>query len=127
MKELAPLLNVDDAAASIAFYTKELGFSVERQFEFDGKVVWACVSNGGAALMLNQSQERAKRGARIGAVSYDDVVLYFQVEDAPGLHRELRKRGLEPGPCERQDYGLHEFTLRDPDGYELAFGSPTAS
>lgn len=54
-------------------------------------------------------------------------MLYFQVEDAPRRHRELRERGLEPSPCERQDYGVHEFTLRDPDGYELAFGSPIAS
>lgn len=54
-------------------------------------------------------------------------MLYFHVEDAPRLHRELRERGLEPSPCERQDYGVHEFTLRDPDGYELAFGSPITS
>ena len=127
MNGLTPLLNVADAAASIDFYTHTLGFSVERQFELDGKVAWARISNGATALMLNQSPGRARRGPREDATSYDDVVLYFDVDDAPKLHRQLSERGLAPGPCERQDYGVHEFTLRDPDGYELAFGSAIES
>lgn len=124
MNGLTPLLNVLDAPRSIEFYTQALGFTVDRQFEMDGAVVWARVSNGDAALMLNQSPGRARREPRKDAASYDDVVVYLEVDDAPGLHGELQARGLQPGPCERQDYGVHEFTLRDPDGYELAFGSP---
>jgi hypothetical protein len=74
--------------------------------------------------MINASGERVARGTRPEAKSYDDVVLYFSVSDAHSLQQELRARGCAPGPVERQGYGLDEFTLRDPDGYELGFGSP---
>ena len=53
-------------------------------------------------------------------------MLYLTVEDAAALHEALSARGLQVGPLERQDYGLVEFQLRDPDGYEVAIGSPLA-
>ena len=127
MRELTPLLNVEDTPAAIDFYTKELGFKVVNRFESRGRVVWARLSHGDATIMLNQSEVRSSRSSRTDAASYDDVVLYFGVEDAPKLHRDLVERGLAPGACEPQGYGMHEFTLRDPDGYELAFGSPIAA
>jgi uncharacterized glyoxalase superfamily protein PhnB len=67
------------------------------------------------------------RATRAGVQTYDDVVLYFSVEDVHSLHRDLSAKGCVPGPVESQDYGLDEFTLRDPDGYELGFGSPSRS
>lgn len=124
MEALTPLLNVEDVSRSLAFYTGQLGFRVERDSRAGDRIVWARIARGAIALMINASEERAKRGRRSVAATYDDVVLYFTVDDAPELHRRLRAQGCEPGPLEAQDYGLHEFTLRDPDGYELAFGSP---
>jgi uncharacterized glyoxalase superfamily protein PhnB len=124
MKALTPLLNVQDAARSVSFYCEKLGFGIDDSFEDKGKLVWAHISRGPAQMMINASCERAARGVRVGAKTYDDVVLYFSVEDVHSLHRDLRASGCVLGPIERQDYGLDEFTLRDPDGYELGFGSP---
>lgn len=124
MNALTPLLNVQDAARSVGFYCDNLGFGIDRTFDDGDKLVWAQLSRGPVQLMINASSERARRGARASATTYDDVVLYFSVADAPALHRELIGKGCAPGPVERQDYGLDEFTLRDPDGYELGFGSP---
>jgi uncharacterized glyoxalase superfamily protein PhnB len=124
MKSLTPLLNVDDAARSVRFYCDKLGFEVSNRFESNGKLVWAHISRGPIQMMINASSERGARGPRAGATSYDDVVLYFSVEDVHSLHRDLSAKGCTPDPIERQDYGLDEFTLRDPDGYELGFGSP---
>ena len=124
MNALTPLLNVTNAARSVSFYCEALGFEIDRRFEHDGKLVWAHLHRGAIQLMINASGERATRGERSGARTYDDVVLYFSVDDVHKLHEGLRSRGYAPGPVERQDYGLDEFTMRDPDGYELGFGSP---
>ena len=124
MKALTPLLNVQDAARSVSFYCEKLGFGIDNSFEDNGKLVWAKISRGPIQMMINASCERAAREVRVGANTYHDVVLYFSVEDGHSLHRELSGSGCGPGPIERQDYGLDEFTLRDPDGYELGFGSP---
>jgi uncharacterized glyoxalase superfamily protein PhnB len=124
MKALTPLLNVEDAGRSARFYCDNLGFEIDNRFENNGAIVWAHLSRGSAAMMVNASSERSARGPRREAKTYDDVVLYFSVDDAHAFHRDLSAKGCHPGPVERQDYGLDEFTLRDPDGYELGFGSP---
>jgi uncharacterized glyoxalase superfamily protein PhnB len=126
MKALTPLLNVADAGKSAQFYCEYLGFEVDDRFESEGKLIWARLSRGPVEMMINASSERAARATRDGATTYDDIVLYFSVEDARTLHRELLARGCAPGAVERQDYGLDEFTMRDPDGYELGFGSPVS-
>ena len=124
MKALTPLLNVEDADRSVGFYCDMLGFEVENRFEDNGKLIWAHISRGPIQMMINASCERGGRGPRPGAKTYDDVVLYFSVDDVQSLRRELSVKGCTPGPIEAQDYGLDEFTMRDPDGYELGFGSP---
>jgi len=124
MKALVPLLNVEDAARSIEFYTGNFGFAVDQQFEMGGKVLWARLSRGSIGIMINVSQERRSRAVGSERQTYDDVVFYFYVDSAQDVHDELLRKGFAPGPIERQDYGVDEFTVRDPDGYELAFASP---
>jgi uncharacterized glyoxalase superfamily protein PhnB len=123
MNRLTPLLNVEDAARSIRFYTQSLNFTVDRSAGPNGRVDWAVLSCGPIRMMINASHERSVRGKRQNPGSYDDVVLYFLVDDAEKLREELLRKGLNPGPVERMDYGADEFSLRDPDGYELAFAS----
>ena len=124
MNSMTPLLNVEDASRSLGFYRDNLGFRVDEDFEHKGKLVWARISLGPIALMINTSEERTARGARSSRETYDDAVFYFTVDDARALRKELAERGCDPGPVARQEYGVDEFTMQDPDGYELAFGSP---
>lgn len=120
---LMPLLNVEDVPRSLTFYREALGFEVIQEAEIDGVTIWACIGSGEAKLMLNQP-DSADSGARAARPSYSDVVLYLTVEDAHERHGALAARGLAIGPVERQAYGVDEFLLRDPDGYELAICSP---
>ena len=124
MNALTPLLNVDDAATSVSFYCEKLGFEVTNRFEDNGRLMWAQLSRSPIQMMINVSSEREAGGPRSGLNTYDGIVLYFSVEDVHSLHRDLVAKGCTPGSIERQDYGLDEFMLRDPDGYELAFVSP---
>ena len=124
-KQLVPLLNVADVARSLAFYTERLGFTLAQSYEDEGTPIWAALEFGEASLMLNRP-DHALCDGREARPSYGDVVLYLTVDDAAALHESLRAAGLEPGPLTREDYGMLEFLVRDPDGYEIAIGTPLA-
>jgi uncharacterized glyoxalase superfamily protein PhnB len=49
--------------------------------------------------------------------------VYVYVDDVGALHEELVGRGAEIllAPTDTA-YGMHEFRVRDPAGYVLAFG-----
>ena len=110
---MMPLLNVADVAASLAWYA-HLGLQELQRRERDGVPQWALLGLGPHRLMLSRS-DRPAPGKRRGG-----MVLYLGVADAHAAHRALSAAGLSPGPVERQRYGVDEFGLRDPDGYELA-------
>ena len=119
---MTALLNVRDMQASLDFYRGLLDFSVIADFEIDGHVAWARLRRDDVELMLNASPGVAGRPLR-QARSYDDVLLYFNVDDVDGLHQRFADAGAGAGAIDNESYGMREFTVRDPDGYELAFGS----
>lgn len=119
---LTPLLNVEDVSQSAAFYRDVLGFEIESSFENDARLLWVRISRGPVALMLNEHGEEST--ARRSGSRYRNAVLYFAVEDTAELHAKLSSKGFEPGELHDEEYGVREFGLRDPDGYELAFTSP---
>ena len=120
--EIIPLLNVEGADRSIAFYRDVLGFEVVQTFEADGATVWAMLKSGETKLMIN-CPDNADSKARRNADSYGDVVLYCYVESARDRHADLSARGVTVGAVTTEAYGMEEFLLRDPDGYEIAIGS----
>jgi len=62
--------------------------------------------------------ERAKRP------HYSDTVFYLTYPSAREMHGRLSSRGMDVTEVEKQPYGIEEFYVRDPDGYEIAIGSP---
>ncbi len=123
IQRFAPLLNGENVPGSIAFYRDHLGFQVLKDWESDGRIRWASLEAHGAVLMLNEpdeisSDERHTRG------SYRDAVFYFTVDNVDALHHQLKKSGITVGSLDDEHYGMREFYVRDPDGYELGFGTP---
>jgi catechol 2,3-dioxygenase-like lactoylglutathione lyase family enzyme len=120
--EMTPLLNVEDVERSARFYRDVLGLEVVNSWKDAGRTRWARLELGALKLMLNERGEHSElRRARPG---HRDVVLYVTVDDADALHARLVVDGQRPGEVHEESYGVRQFALRDPDGYELAITSP---
>jgi catechol 2,3-dioxygenase-like lactoylglutathione lyase family enzyme len=127
LKQISPLLQVRDIDASAEFYAEKLGFETG--------------PTGGGFCMIRRDEcwlflaqktkdvdvtNRAARAVDDGWCGYD-----LHIHCAPGtldrLYTEFRSRGVamhesfQDGPVLR-DYGVRDFSLLDPDGYELVFG-----
>jgi catechol 2,3-dioxygenase-like lactoylglutathione lyase family enzyme len=126
-RELSPLLNVADMKASLAFYVDGLGFELREEYELEDETLWVALQSGDAKLMLNRTpagDATAIAKKRLAEPSYSGLVLYLYVDSAREAHAELDAAGLNPTEVEQEEYGLEEFYLRDPDGYEIGIGSP---
>jgi catechol 2,3-dioxygenase-like lactoylglutathione lyase family enzyme len=123
---LTPLLNVESVPRSIAFYCDHLGFRVTQQWEDQGRVRWASLAADGVCLMLNEPHN-ADSDQRRNRQAYEDTVFYFAIDDVDALHAQLETAGVAVGKISNEHYGMREFYIRDPDGYELGFGTPIES
>jgi uncharacterized glyoxalase superfamily protein PhnB len=119
-----PLLNVADVEASLGFWRDLIGFDVTYRHEPDGRLLFASLQAGDVRLMLNgRGGDPAGRKAR---PHYTEAVFSFAVTSVHDLVQDLRAKGFDAPEPQAEDYGLDEIVIRDPDGYELAFTSPTA-
>lgn len=117
----AAVLLVQDVVAAAHHYRDRLGFSYER---FWGEPPCFCIlERDRCHLMLSQVENAAEIVPRHRVVE-DSWDLYFWVDDADALHRELVERGasLRYGPVDQEEYGCRELCVEDADGYRIAFG-----
>ncbi len=120
IRELVPLLFVDDIARSAGFYQHQLGFHLVNTWEHAGKLAWCRLERAHSAIMLQQAGPEdgpaESRGHGVG--------FFFHCDDADALHAELTDRGLLIDHPQIAFYGMKQVFLLDPDGYELCFQSP---
>jgi hypothetical protein len=131
LKHISPLLQVSDLEASVAFYGQQLGFqtgSTEGGF--------AAERRDDCLIYLAQKTKpvdvtnKAARAADDGWCNYD-----LHLHCAPGtldaLYQEFKARGVLMPDCFRdgpltRSYGIRDFSVLDPDGYDLVFGEECA-
>ena len=123
MQTCRPLLNVADIEESLRFWRDLIGFEETTRFESEGRLAFANLRSGEVELMLNA--RGGDPGPRRARPHYTEAVIYFGVTSVHDLVRNLRAKGFDAPEPEAQEYGLDEITVRDPDGYEIAFTSPT--
>jgi uncharacterized glyoxalase superfamily protein PhnB len=123
VRELIPLLFVDDIEQSLAFYCERLGFELVNKWEPDGKLSWCRIERGGAAVMLQQACTEdgpaAGRGRGVG--------FFFNCDDVDAAYAQFSANGLKLDPPAVAFYGMKQVFCKDPDGYELCFQSPVES
>lgn len=114
-----PILCVTDAAASIRFYVKRLGFTSPWSYEEDGKVVVAQVERQGCALILSSHwPEKVGRGLVFVSLNAERDA---QVAALDALRAELEAKGI---PVKDGKWGYRLLVVEDPDGNQLYFNYP---
>ncbi len=119
---LAPELFVRDLAVSIRFYGEALGFGVVR--EDPG---FAVLSLGAARLQLvvPDTSESVTAGWLASGPRGVGINVRIIVDDVDALFARARSRGVRIArELGDRFYALRDFTLIDPDGFVVSFGTP---
>jgi glyoxylase I family protein len=129
IRGMAPLLQVFDMPASIAFYRDVLEFEVVDTDRPGERFDWALLRRDGVELMLNTAYEGDARPPspdprRVEA--HADTCIYLGCPDVDAAYAHLRARGLDVAAPVVQGYGMKQIYVADPDGYLLCFQWPAS-
>lgn len=127
LKQISPLLQVSDLKASVSFYGQKLGF---RTGSIDGG--FSAVGRDDCLIFLAQKTKdvdvtnKTARAVDDGWCSYD-LHIHCEPGTLDALYKEFRSKDVrmpdafKDGPVARS-YGIRDFSVVDPDGYDLVFG-----
>jgi uncharacterized glyoxalase superfamily protein PhnB len=119
---MQPSLQARDMRETIDFYTNVLGFTLDAT-EPEDNPTWCAMHSGNARMMWS-----AIGSDEALAPSYDSPALsgriYFYPDDVEQAWQAVKDRAEVVEPPFITHYDMREFTIRDPNGYLLAFGSP---
>ena len=126
---LRPMLEVDDMAATLRYWTEILGFTVTSEFSPDaaGPPVWCNLSRDDLSIMFTwQPAHSHEDGSTHRSEANLAGSLYFNTDDVDGVFAALgAKDGVGPidGPAD-QPHGMREVHIVDPNGFHIYFGQP---
>jgi catechol 2,3-dioxygenase-like lactoylglutathione lyase family enzyme len=121
--EVVPFLRVADMPASIRFYVDGLNARIAARWEPEGELRWCRLELGGTSLMLQTFGPALRERASTHPLGLG-VSLAFQCADAIAFYHDVRSRGVDASEP-MVGNGLWNTSVTDPDGYVLAFASPT--
>jgi lactoylglutathione lyase len=118
---LTASLTVKDLRASVAWYRDVMGFTVDREYERDGKLRSVAIVAGVVRLLLNQD-DGAKGWDR--AIGTGFSLQFITKQNIDELANRIKAAGgsLESEPAD-MPWGVRMFRLRDPDGFRFAVSS----
>ncbi len=132
VKFVDPVIYVKNVPRSAEWYTRMLGMKVEDAMPDKKKPRFVRLTNGNVALMIGDGSDPVSgrktpktTAEAIGARKAQKVVsFYYRVDkDLDDLYRSTKRKGAKViSPPADMPYGMREFHLRDPDGYDIAFG-----
>jgi uncharacterized glyoxalase superfamily protein PhnB len=128
VKQAVPFFGVTNMEASLRFYVDGLGFTMKNSWiptrkedKPDGRIRWCWLELGTAAIMLQEFLPEHRANGTLGT----GASVCFMCEDALALYREFKSRGIQTRQRPFVGNGLWVVPLTDPDGYRIAFESPT--
>ena len=131
LKQISPLLQVRDLEASVLFYGQKLGFKTG---SMDGG--FSAIRRDDCLIYLGQKTKdidvtnKAARATDDGWCNYD-LHIHCQPGTLDALFEEFRTKGVKMPDCFKngpitRSYGIRDFSVIDPDGYDLVFGEECA-
>jgi catechol 2,3-dioxygenase-like lactoylglutathione lyase family enzyme len=119
-KKLAPILTTDDMDRSVRFYVDVLGFTCGMQTPG-----YSNLYRDAVRIMLVAPNEHSQwKGPNFTGQFYIDLETAEEVE---ALWETVKDRVDVIYALDDFDYGMHEFGVRDDNGYHLAFGAPSTA
>lgn len=115
---VVPMIHVPDVRGTVNWY-KSIGFELARSNEADGEMDWAKLTYGNSELMFNAAGKASFAPRR-------EVDLYISTDGVDELFRKLEMRVEIVEKPYDTFYGMHEFTIRDCNGFWITFAEPAA-
>ena len=115
------MLAVKSAKRSAECYRDLYGFKVVFIFETEevGHPCYAVVRRGAAEIHFE-----SYKGNEPNPNNPDKCGVYVMVDDVDRIYDEFKERNIETvWKPTNQDYGIRDFKVFDPDGYQLLFGT----
>jgi catechol 2,3-dioxygenase-like lactoylglutathione lyase family enzyme len=125
LTQAVPFFRVADMSKSLDFYVGGLGFEIGPKWVVDDRIRWCWLSRSTVAFMLQQFPTEGHDSWKPATpLKGDGVSICVMCEDAIGLYRELKGRGVE---ASRPFVGnrLWVTQVTDPDGFRIEFESPS--
>lgn len=104
---------VTDLEASVEWYTKHLGLSVQFQGDLFAMLTFNAVGVPGVFLCKTESGDTLQFKNTNTDVTHS--IIDFYTKDLAGFHQYLNDKGIETGQLNMQD-GFGGFGFKDPDG-----------
>ena len=120
LRSAAPSFTVNDAERSVAWYRDVLGFVVGERWEHEGKFLGAEMSAGPVSFMLGQDDWKKGRDR----VKGEGVRIYCTTnQNVDQLADQIKARGGTLAYEPRDEYGMRQFSIVDPDGYKITIAA----
>ena len=116
-------LTVKDIRNSMAWYRDVVGFTVNQEFEREGKLRAVRLTSGAVNILINQD-DGAKGFDRVKGEGFSIQFTTAQSVDAVAARVKENGGTLATEPVDAP-WGARFFRLVDPDGFKLVISSPT--
>ena len=116
-------LTVKAVRESAEWYRNALGFTIEREFEREGRLIAIRLAGGSVNILLTQD-DGAKGTEREKGAGFSFQITTSQSIDAIAARAKGAGVVLDLEPTDM--FGARTFRLRDPDGFRIAVSSPRA-
>jgi uncharacterized glyoxalase superfamily protein PhnB len=118
LKDVTPILCVQDVKACAAFFQQKLGFEID--FLHGLPPFYGAVSRDGVCLHMRYVQQPFF--AQAAAQEKSLICASIEVSNVQGLFKEFKARGVEfAQTLKKQAWGGTDFQVRDPDGNVISF------
>ena len=120
-RALTASLTVNDIRKSLAWYRDVVGFTIDEEYEREGKLVAVALKAGAVRLMIDQD-DGAQGLNRVKGVGFSVYITTAQNVDE--LANRIKAGGgtLESEPAD-MPWGARLFRLKDPDGVRIVIAS----
>jgi uncharacterized glyoxalase superfamily protein PhnB len=115
-QDVVPMIHVPDVGATIEWY-RSIGFTLLRTNEEDGEVNWASLSFGNSEVMLNS-------GGKPSTAHRREIDLYITTGDVDDVYLRIHDKVQIVEEPHDTFYNMHEFIIRELNGFWITFGQP---